>query len=639
MSTEETRNTQETNANQKAGTSPGGQPDRDSGPNQAASSDQTATADQQTSSDQHDGGNKASPIDNASNWQIYKRLLVYLKPLKGIFVLSLIGNAIYAAASALMPKSLDYVVTAVENPTDQDRLFVPALIVGIFALRGVGTFLGGYYIAKVGRQIVHTLRTEIFNNILTLPNRFFDERSSGHLVSKITFNVEQVTGAATNAVTITVREGLTVIGLLAVMFYENWKLTLIFIAIGPVIGLVIGAVSRRFRKLSQRIMNSMGDVTHVSSEVVSGYRVVRIFGGEPYERERFQQASRYNLVQSLKMELTKALSTPVVQLLVSFSIAILVWLALAPEVRGNMTAGGFVAFIAAATTMAKPIRQLTSVNATIQSGVTAAKDLFAIIDEQTEVDEGKVITKRVKGDIEFKDISFSYGEGLPEVLKNITLHAKEGETIALVGPSGSGKSTLANLLPRFYEPTNGSITVDGIDINDYQLSSLRDQIALVTQNVTLFNDTIANNIAYGALSGTSEELIIEAARKAHALEFIEDMPEGIHTLIGDNGVLLSGGQRQRLAIARALLKDAPILILDEATSALDTHSERLIQAALETVMKGRTTLVIAHRLSTIEGADTIGVIENGQLVELGSHAELIERGGLYAQLHNLQFSE
>ncbi|WP_250658269.1 lipid A export permease/ATP-binding protein MsbA [Alkalimarinus coralli] len=577
--------------------------------------------------------------NNASNWQVYKRLLVYLKPLKGIFFLSLLGNAIYAAASALMPKSLDYVVTAVENPTDQDRLFVPALIVGIFALRGVGTFLGGYYIAKVGRQIVHTLRTEIFNNILTLPNRFFDGSSSGHLVSKITFNVEQVTGAATNAITITVREGLTVVGLLGVMLYENWKLTLIFIAIGPIIGLVISAVSRRFRKLSQRIMNSMGDVTHVSSEAVSGYRVVRIFGGEAYERERFNQASRYNLVQSLKMELTKSLSTPVVQLLVSFSIAILVWLALAPEVRGNMTAGGFVAFIAAATTMAKPIRQLTSVNATIQSGVTAAKDLFTVIDEETEVDNGSVVAERVKGNIEFKNVSFSYADDKPSVLRDISLSVNEGETIALVGPSGSGKSTLANLLPRFYEPSSGSITLDGANINDYQLSSLRDQIALVTQNVTLFNDTVANNIAYGALAGASEEDIIEAARKAHALEFIEEMPDGIHTLIGDNGVLLSGGQRQRLAIARALLKDAPILILDEATSALDSHSEKLIQDALETVMKGRTTIVIAHRLSTIEGANTIAVIEGGNLVESGSHEALLERGGLYAQLHKLQFSE
>jgi len=576
---------------------------------------------------------------NATNWEVYKRLLVYIKPLKGIFFLSLIGNAIYAAASALMPKSLDYVVTAVENHTEESRLFVPLLIVAIFALRGLGSFLGGYYIASVGRQIVHKLRTQLFNNILTLPSRFFDNSSSGHLVSKITFNVEQVTGAATNAITITVREGLTVIGLLGVMFYENWKLTLIFFFIGPFIGLVIGYVSKRFRKLSQRIMNSMGDVTHVSSEVVTGYRVVRVFGGEKYESDRFEAASKYNLVQSLKMEFTKAISTPVVQLLVALCIAVLVWLALDPSVRGNMTAGGFVAFIAAATTMAKPIRQLTNVNAKIQQGVAAAKDLFAFLDEDTEKDNGSLEVKRVRGDVSFKNVNFSYGDDLPDVLKGITLDIKEGETVALVGPSGSGKSTIANLLPRFYEHTSGSITLDGTNLNEYTLHSLRSQIALVTQNVTLFNDTIANNIAYGGLSDFTEEQIIEAARKAHAYEFIEKMPEGIHTLIGDNGVLLSGGQRQRLAIARALLKDAPILILDEATSALDTHAERHIQAALETVMEGRTTLVIAHRLSTIEGADKIAVIENGQLAESGTHDELIAQEGLYAQLHGMQFSE
>ena len=576
---------------------------------------------------------------NATNWQVYKRLLVYLKPLKGIFLLSLVGNAIYAAASALMPKSLDYVVTAVENPTEQSRLFVPLLIVGIFALRGLGSFLGGYYIASVGRQIVHTLRTQLFNNILTLPSRFFDNSSSGHLVSKIIFNVEQVTGDATNAITITVREGLTVIGLLAVMFYENWRLTLIFFFIGPFIGLVISYVSKRFRKLSQRIMSSMGDVTHVSTEVVTGYRVVRVFGGEKYESERFEAASKYNLVQSLKMEFTKAISTPVVQLLVALCIAVLVWLALDPSVRGNMTAGGFVAFIAAATTMAKPIRQLTNVNAKIQQGVAAAKDLFSFLDEDTEKDKGTIEVKRVKGDVSFNNVSFSYGEELPDVLKGITLNIKEGETVALVGPSGSGKSTIANLLPRFYEYTSGSITLDGTNLNEYSLHSLRSQIALVTQNVTLFNDTIANNIAYGGLSDFTEEQIIEAAKKAHAYEFIEKMPEGIHTLIGDNGVLLSGGQRQRLAIARALLKDAPILILDEATSALDTHAERHIQAALETVMEGRTTLVIAHRLSTIEGADKIAVIENGHLAESGTHDELIAKEGLYAQLHGMQFSE
>jgi subfamily B ATP-binding cassette protein MsbA len=578
--------------------------------------------------------------DNAdSNWGIYKRLLVYVKPLKFFFILSVIGNAIYAGASAYMAKALEFVIQTVENPTDENRILLPALIVALFAMRGLGGFLGGYYIAYVGRHIVHKIRTQVFDRYLTLPSRFFDSSSSGHLISRITYNVEQVSSAATDAVTIIVREGLTVVGLFAVMMSSNWKLTLIFLGIGPFIGIMVGFVSKRFRKLSKRIMASVGNVTHVASEVVNGYRVVRIFGGEKYEADRFSDASQYNLKQSLKMEMTKSVSTPVIQILVSLAIAILIWIALDPSIRGNMTAASFVVLIAAASTMAKPIRQLTQVNEKIQRGVTASRDLFNIMDTPQEKDQGTIEVTRVKGELVFKNVSFKYETSPQPILKNINLTIKAGETVALVGRSGSGKSTMANLIPRFYELDAGEITLDGIPIDHIKLRSLRDQIALVTQQVTLFNDTLAKNIAYGCLDGASLEQLQDVAKKANALSFIEEKEYGFDTLVGDNGISLSGGQRQRIAIARALLKDAPILILDEATSALDTESEKMIQSELDHLMKGRTTLVIAHRLSTVENADKIVVMDQGHIIEQGKHQELLDANGEYAKLYKMNFAD
>lgn len=577
--------------------------------------------------------------DSASNWQTYKRLLAYVKPFRLAFALAVVGNVIYAGASTGMAAAMEYVIKAIENPTEQNRILLTGLIVGVFALRGLGTFMGQYFINYVGRQVVNALRTQVFDRLLRLPSRFFDDHSAGHLVSKLTFNVEQVADATTNAVTISLREGLTIVGLLGFMLYTNWKLTLIFLAVGPIIGLVVSYASKRFRKLSRRIQNSMGDITHVASESISGYRVVRIFGGEGYERERFHDVSQRNLTQSLKMASTQAISVPIIQIIVAFSIAALVWLMLAPEIRGGMTTGELVAFITAATTMAKPIRQVTSVHAKIQRGVAAAHDVFETIDETPEDDSGTHAPGRVSGDISFRDVSFRYRDQLDDVLKAINLDIPQGQSVALVGRSGSGKSTMVSLLPRFYEYTAGDILIDDVSIRDYTLRALRDQIALVTQNVVLFNDTIAANIAYGSLQEHTTDEIREAAAKAHALEFIDRMPEGMDTLIGDNGVMLSGGQRQRLAIARALLKDAPILILDEATSALDTESERHIQEALDVVMKGRTTLVIAHRLSTIEKADRILVMDGGEIVEAGRHEELLGQGGVYAKLHQTNFSE
>ena len=579
---------------------------------------------------------KAPPV---GSWTTYKRLLTYVKPFWLAFSLAVLGNIIYAAASTGMAAAMEYVITAIENPTDQNRMLLTGLIVGVFALRGLGTFFSQYFISYVGRNVINALRNDVFDRLMTLPSRYFDDNAAGRLVSKLTFNVEQVAEAATNAITITLREGLTIVGLLGFMLYTNWKLTLVFLTVGPVIGFVVSYASKRFRRISKRIQGSMGDITHVASESITGYRVVRTFGGEDYERERFRDVSERNLKQSLKMASTQAISVPVIQVLVAIAIAALVWTMLAPEIRGEMTTGQLVAFITAATTMAKPIRQVTSVHAKIQKGVAAAYDVFETMDEQPEEDRGGFAPERVEGRIEFDQVSFRYRDQLDNVLEGISLSIPAGQSVALVGRSGSGKSTLVSLLPRFYEFTGGDIRIDDHSLKEFSLQALRSQIALVNQNVVLFNDTIAANIAYGALRDCSREEIREAAAKAHALEFIDRMPEGLDTMIGDNGVMLSGGQRQRLAIARALLKNAPILILDEATSALDTESERHIQEALETVMEGRTTMVIAHRLSTIEKADRILVMDKRRIVESGNHDELLAADGAYAQLHQIQFSE
>jgi subfamily B ATP-binding cassette protein MsbA len=451
--------------------------------------------------------------------------------------------------------------------------------------------------------------------------------------------VEQVSGAVTKALKIIVREGFTVIALLSYMLYLNWRLSLIFFAVAPLLAIVVTVVGKHFRRYSRRIQASMGDVTQVSNETIGAYKEVRVFGGQEQQSERFRTASEYNRVQSLKLEFADAISTPVIQTLLAGSLSALIWFALNPDILAGFSAGSLVAFLTAAGQLSKPIRSLSGIQAIIQRGLAASEDIFKQLDEEAEIDLGKHTVARAAGKLAIRDLSFCYPGGDTDVLRNFTLEVEPGQTVALVGRSGSGKTTLVQLISRFYPLAEGDILLDGISIEDYELKNLRDQLAMVSQSVTLFHDTVYNNIAYGSLSSATREQVESAAKSAFATDFIEKLPNGYQTMLGDDGAGLSGGQRQRIAIARAILKDAPILILDEATSALDNESEHRIQRALEEIMADRTTVVIAHRLSTVERADVIVVMDQGSIVATGSHQELLAQGGLYAQLYNQEFTD
>jgi ATP-binding cassette, subfamily B, bacterial MsbA len=569
--------------------------------------------------------------------QIYKRLLVYVKPYRGLFAISIFGFSIYSGTQSALVVLIRHIVDTLQTETREGMFYLPMFFSGVFIVQGIGTYLGNYFLAKVSTNVVHALRCEIFDKYTELPTAFFDANNSGYLISRITNNVGEMTKASTDAIRTFVREGLTVLGLLIYLFYSNWTLSLVFVGITPIIVVLVKYVSKRLRKISRRIQDSIGDITHITSELVTGHRIVRGYGGEEYERRRFLESSLYNRQQSLKLATTTAIHNPIMQFIIAIALSFLMYMALIFMKQASV--GEFIAYLMAAILLQRPIRQLSDANSDIQKGIAAAQTIFEILDVPGEVDEGSYQVQKAKGALEFKNLSFNYVGAKDPALIDISFKAEPGQTIALVGSSGGGKSTLVNLVSRFYQHEAGEILLDGVEINTYQLANLRKQLALVTQNVTLFNDTIANNIAYGALAAASREQIIAAASDAYAMEFISKMEQGLDTEIGENGVKLSGGQRQRLALARALLKDAPILILDEATSALDTASERYIQKALQKVMSNRTTLVIAHRLSTIEKADLILVMEHGRIVERGSHKELIEKNGAYARLHHIQFEQ
>lgn len=569
---------------------------------------------------------------------VYRRLLHYLRAEWPMLTVGLIGFSVYAATQMAAAWWLEQFVNAVEKSLFDQRGYLALLILGIYFVRGIGWLFGNYGFSHVSRMLVHRLRIQMFEHLLILPSAFYQQNSTAELTSKLIYNAEQVTEAATGALKTVIREGLTVIGLFAYMLFLNWRLAVLFICIMPCIGLVMRFAAKRLRRLSQNIQASVGDISASATEVIHGYQVVRIFGGAESERDRFSRASEQNRRQYMKLVVTDSISSPVVQMLIAGVVALLTYLAMSPAFLGSMSTGAFIAFISTAALMAKPIRQLTEINSVIQKGIAAADSFFSLFDEPGENDAGPSELRAARGDIRFESVSFSYPNSSSPALQQVSLHLAAGKTLALVGRSGSGKSTLASLLPRFFDASAGQILLDGQPIQQYTLESLRRQLSLVNQHVVLFDGTIADNIAYGALSQASLADIQQAAEAAQVTEFTQHLPEGLNTVVGENGLLLSGGQRQRIAIARAILKNAPILILDEATSALDTESERHIQRALENLMKNRTTIIIAHRLSTIESADTIVVMERGEILEQGKHTELMQANGHYAALHQLQFN-
>ncbi|MDD4915848.1 MAG: lipid A export permease/ATP-binding protein MsbA [Methylococcales bacterium] len=569
--------------------------------------------------------------------EVYKRLLRFVWPYWRMFIVSAIGFAIYAATEPAVVMIIQRIIDSFGGQNRNGIEYLPLLFIGLFLIRGLGAFLGNYYLARISGNLIHRLRCEIFNHYTGLSVQYFDSHNSGYMISRITNNIGEVTRATSDSIRAFVREGFTALGLLWYLAYTNLELSLVFLTIAPVVVVMVRYVGKRLKRLSRNMQNTVGDLTHITSEMVAGNRIVKSFGGESYERQRFKQSSLENRSQYRKLIMTVSLNNPLMQLVISFALAGMMYLALV--IMKSSTAGEFVGFFTAAFLLPKPIRQLSDANAEILRGIAAAESLFEVLDEPVEIDQGDYETTRSQGGIEFKNLRFSYPESDTPALDNINLTITPGQTIALVGASGGGKSTLINLLPRFYDYQHGEILIDGVELKHYKLASLRNQIALVTQNVTLFNASVARNIAYGALENASREQIEDAATAAYAMDFIRLMPQGLDTEIGENGVKLSGGQRQRLALARALLKDAPILILDEATSALDTESERYIQAALNRVMQNRTTLVVAHRLSTIEGADVILVMDKGRIIEQGSHQELLAQGGAYTRLHSMQFQD
>ena len=571
----------------------------------------------------------------------YRKLFTYVRPYMWAFILGVLGSAVVSGLDAYVTHFLKPLLDVgfIDRKTSFLKI-IPFMIIGVFLLRAGGNFVGSYFMTKVGREVVKSMRERLFAHLMKLPASFYDANPSGPLLSKIIYNSDQVANACTNAVSTAVQSLVLVIGLMIVMFTISWRLTLSYIIVVPILVFVVRFTSKRMRRLSGKVQNFLGDITQVAQEAIDGYKVVKIFGAQEYEQNKFSKACQNNRDQAMKVVVTSSLSTTFVYTIGGVVLAATIYVVTMTSTKTfGLTAGGFVSMVVALLTIIKPMRDYVSVTNVIQQGLAGADSIFEILQEPAEHDTGTTVLLRAKGKIEYRDVSFRYKTSSESILNHINFIAEPGQMIALVGRSGGGKSTIVSLLPRFYDVMSGQILIDDHDIHDLTLESLRSNISIVTQQVTLFNDTIANNIAYGCHSTVTRGEIEEAAKAAHAWEFIVKLPQGLDTPVGENGVLLSGGQRQRLAIARAILRQSPILILDEATSALDTESERKIQQAFDVLMQGRTSLVIAHRLSTIEHADMIMVLDGGRIVETGKHIDLLARNGAYAELYNMQFKK
>lgn len=575
-----------------------------------------------------------------TTWQTFKRLWQFIRLYKSGLIVAVIALVINAISDTYMISLLKPLLDEGFGNADSDFLrTLPLIIFVMMFIRGTSGFVSTYCLSWVSGNVVMLVRRMVFNHFMHMPVSYFDKEKTGNLLSRITYDSEQVSAATSQALVSIVREGASIIGLLVLMFYNSWQLSLVLFAVAPVVAWGIGVVSKRFRKISKNMQTMMGNVTASAEQMLKGHKVVLSYGGQDIERQRFDKVSNQMRQQSMKLVTAQAAANPIIQMIASFAIVAVLYLASIDSIKEQLTPGTFTVVFSAMFGLMRPLKALTNVTSQFQRGMAASQTLFALIDLEPEKNEGKYTVERAKGDVSVKDVSFTYVGSEKPALEHVSFDMPRGKTVALVGRSGSGKSTIANLFNRFYDVDSGSITLDGRDIRDYELKNLREQFALVSQNVHLFNDTIANNIAYATEDKYQRSDIEHAAKLAHAMEFINKMENGLDTMIGENGASLSGGQRQRVAIARALLRDAPVLILDEATSALDTESERAIQAALDELQKDKTVLVIAHRLSTIEKADEILVVDDGAIIERGNHADLIAKNGAYAQLHRIQFGE